>query len=356
MTDAVADALRPVASRPAPAIRVRGYWGNVWQRLRYDYVTLFCMAVIVIIVLLAVFAPLVAPMDPYKSSMAHRLRPILSAGHILGTDEQGRDMLSRMIYGGRVSLTMGILPVVLATFIGGSFGVVAGYLSGKVNMVIMRSMDVFFAFPSVLLAVAISGSLGGGIGNQLITLTIILIPPLCRVAETATAQVRGMDFVDAAPLDRRFDRLHSVHPRAHQRDVARAGLRLDACLGLHHSRLRPLVPGPRRLAADPRLGAHAVDLARVDLRAAAGQRHSRDRHPHHLDRLQSGQRRLAAGDGRQGLRGGRADDLFHRLPAPPRCARGTRPRRPRPAAADRRGPAQVFPHPGRPCSIAGSPK
>jgi peptide/nickel transport system permease protein len=198
VTDAVAEALRPIATRAVAPIPVRGYWGNVWQRLRYDYVTLFCFAVIALIVLLAVFAPLVAPMDPYKSSMAHRLRPILSSGHILGTDEQGRDMLSRLIYGGRVSLTMGILPVALATIIGGLFGVVAGYLGGAANMVIMRGMDVFFAFPSVPLAVAISGSLGGGVGNQLITLTIILIPPLCRVAETATSQVRGLEFVDAA--------------------------------------------------------------------------------------------------------------------------------------------------------------
>jgi peptide/nickel transport system permease protein len=198
VTDAVAEAIRPIAARAAAPIRVRGYWGNVWQRLRYDYVTLFCLALIALIVLLAVFAPLVAPMDPYKSSMAHRLRPILSPGHILGTDEQGRDMLSRLIYGGRVSLTMGMLPVALATIIGGLFGVVAGYLGGAANMVIMRGMDVFFAFPSVLLAVAISGSLGGGVGNQLITLTIILIPPLCRVAETATSQVRGLEFVDAA--------------------------------------------------------------------------------------------------------------------------------------------------------------
>jgi peptide/nickel transport system permease protein len=187
-----------MAARAPSPVRVRGYWSNVWQRLRYDYVTLFCLALIVLIVLLAVFAPLVAPMDPYKSSMAHRLRPILSPGHILGTDEQGRDMLSRLIYGGRVSLTMGILPVALATIIGGLFGVVAGYLGGAANMIIMRGMDVFFAFPSVLLAVAISGSLGGGVGNQLITLTIILIPPLCRVAETATSQVRNLDFVDAA--------------------------------------------------------------------------------------------------------------------------------------------------------------
>ncbi|WP_158818928.1 ABC transporter permease [Methylocapsa sp. S129] len=199
MTDAVADSsLRPPASRPASAVRVRSYWGSVWHRLRYDYVTLFCLVLIIAIVLTAVFAPLISPMDPYKSSMAHRLRPIGYHNYLLGTDEQGRDILSRMLYGGRVSLTMGILPVALATIIGGLFGVVAGYFGGKVNMLIMRTMDVFFAFPSVLLAVAISGSLGGGITNQLLTLTVVLIPPLCRVAETATSQVRTMDFVDAA--------------------------------------------------------------------------------------------------------------------------------------------------------------
>jgi peptide/nickel transport system permease protein len=197
MAHVIAAALPVRKERPKVA-KARGYWGNVWQRLRYDYVTLFCLALIIAIVLLAIFAPLVAPMDPYKSSMAHRLRPIGAPGHLLGTDEQGRDMLSRMIFGGRVSLTMGILPVALATVIGGLLGVVAGYFAGGVNMAIMRTMDVFFAFPSVLLAVAISGSLGGGIGNQLITLTVILIPPLCRVAETATSQVRNMDFVDAA--------------------------------------------------------------------------------------------------------------------------------------------------------------
>ena len=199
MTDTALDSLGATAGRrPEAPVRVRGYWGSVWRRLRHDYVTLFCLAVIVTVVLLAVFAPWLAPMDPYKSSMAHRLRPIGYRSTLLGTDEQGRDMLSRLLYGGRVSLAMGILPVVFATVIGGLFGVVAGYFGGKVNMVIMRTMDVFFAFPSVLLAVAISGSLGGGITNQLLTLTVVLIPPLCRVAETATSQVRTMDFVDAA--------------------------------------------------------------------------------------------------------------------------------------------------------------
>lgn len=185
-------------SEALPASAVRGYWGNVWQRLRYDYATLFFLALIILIVASAVFAPLLAPFDPDKASMAHRLKPLFFRNNFLGTDEQGRDILSRILYGGRTSLLMGIAPVFVATVVGGLFGVVAGYAGGKLNTIIMRGMDVFFAFPSVLLAVAISGSLGGGMINQLITLTVVLTPPLCRVAETATSQIRGMDFVDAA--------------------------------------------------------------------------------------------------------------------------------------------------------------
>jgi peptide/nickel transport system permease protein len=199
MTDIAADQIKVApATQEAPATKVRSYWGSVWNRLRYDPITLFCLALIILIILAAIFAPWLSPMDPDKASMANRLRPIGYKKYLLGTDEQGRDMLSRMLWGGRVSLSMGILPVLFATLIGGGFGVVAGYYGGKVNMVIMRTMDIFFAFPSVLLAVAIAGSLGGGIANQMLTLTVVLIPPICRVAETATSQVRSLDFVDAA--------------------------------------------------------------------------------------------------------------------------------------------------------------
>ena len=198
MSEATITSSPPVAVHGAQTARSRGYWGTVWQRLRYDYATLFFMALIILIVLSAVLAPYLAPFDPNKASMAHRLKPLFYRSNYLGTDEQGRDILSRILYGGRTSLLMGIVPVAAATFIGGSFGVVAGYAGGKLGMLIMRGMDVFFAFPSVLLAVAISGSLGGGMVNQLITLTVVLTPPLCRVAETATSQIRSVDFVDSA--------------------------------------------------------------------------------------------------------------------------------------------------------------
>ncbi|ONG50186.1 ABC transporter permease [Pseudoroseomonas deserti] len=185
---------------PAPmaAPRQRGYWGTVGYRLRHDPVTLCFGALLLAIILSAVFAPWLAPFDPYRESIIRRLKAPGYMGHMLGTDELGRDMLSRLLHGGRLTLTMGMVPVLLATLIGGGLGVVAGFLGGVANAAIMRVMDVFYAFPSVLLAVAISGAMGGGVLNGMIALTLVFIPPLCRVAETATTQVRNLDFVDAA--------------------------------------------------------------------------------------------------------------------------------------------------------------
>lgn len=176
----------------------RGYWGTVANRLRYDPVTLIFGAIILAIIIMSICAPWLAPKDPLKTSMAYRLKPIGFRDFHLGTDELGRDILSRLIWGGRTSLMMGLVPVSLALMIGGTLGVIAGFAGGAVNMLIMRVMDVFYAFPSILLAVAISGAMGGGMLNGMIALTMVFIPPICRVAETATTQVRNLDFVDAA--------------------------------------------------------------------------------------------------------------------------------------------------------------
>ena len=181
-----------------PALKVRSYWQTVGYRLSHDPVTLCFGAVVLLIVLSAVFAPLLAPFDPYKTSMIYRLKPIGFRDFLLGTDELGRDLLSRLLYGGRISLVMGIMLIRDQFRDGDMAGVVAGSLGGRTNMVIMRVMDVFYAFPSILLAVAISGAMGGGIINGMISLSLVFIPPLCRVAETATSQVRGLDFVEAA--------------------------------------------------------------------------------------------------------------------------------------------------------------
>lgn len=181
-----------------PALRVRGYWSSVGYRLRHDPVTLFFGAIVLLIVLAAIFAPLLAPFDPYKESVILRLKPFGYRGHLLGTDELGRDLLSRLIYGGRSSLLMGLVPVCIATALGGTLGVIGGFAGRKVNAAIMRTMDVFYAFPSVLLAVAISGAMGGGMANGMAALALVFTPAMCRIAETATAQVRSLDFIEAA--------------------------------------------------------------------------------------------------------------------------------------------------------------
>src|SRR5438874_8230412 len=98
-----------------PATRVRGYWQSVFYRLRHDPVTLIFAAIVLLIVLAAICAPLIAPFDPYKESIVGRLKPFGWRGHLLGTDELGRDMLSRLLYGGRISLSMGVVPVLFAT-------------------------------------------------------------------------------------------------------------------------------------------------------------------------------------------------------------------------------------------------
>ena len=181
-----------------PEAKVRSYWQSVGYRLRHDPVTLAFGTVILLIILAAVFAPWVAPFDPYKESVIGRLKPFGWRNHMLGTDELGRDLLSRIIHGGRISLLMGLVPVLIATIAGGTLGVIAGFAGGKVNTAIMRTTDVFYAFPSVLLAVAISGAMGGGVANGMIALSMVFTPALCRIAETATSQVRNLDFIEAA--------------------------------------------------------------------------------------------------------------------------------------------------------------
>lgn len=176
----------------------RGYWRSVGRRLRRDPVTLICAGTLILIVAASLAAPWLGLADPYKTSMIRRLLPIGSPNHLLGTDELGRDMLARLVYGGRLSLFMGVTPVVCALLIGGLLGITAGFVGGRTNMAIMRVMDVFYAFPSVLLAISLSGAMGAGTENTLLSLTLVFIPPVCRVSESVTTQVRGFDFVDAA--------------------------------------------------------------------------------------------------------------------------------------------------------------
>jgi peptide/nickel transport system permease protein len=176
----------------------RSYWRNVWARLREDKVTIAVIVILAAILLMVVFAPLVTPHDPLKTSVLERLKPLGTPGHWLGTDEIGRDLWTRMVYGGRLSLLCGVLPVVVALVLGGTLGILAGFAGGMLNSAIMRGMDVLYAFPSILLAVAICGILGSGIGNTILALSVTFIPPMVRISEAVTTQIRSLDFVEAA--------------------------------------------------------------------------------------------------------------------------------------------------------------
>jgi peptide/nickel transport system permease protein len=200
MSDATIDFVREElqAQADAPAAPTPGYWKSVRQRLAHDPVTIVVSLVLLTIVFISLGAPLVTHYDPYAGSVLARLKPIGTPGHWLGTDETGRDLWTRLCYGGRLSLLAGILPVTISLLIGGFLGILAGYVGGLVGTLIMRTMDVFYAFPSILLAIAICGLLGNGLSNSILALAVVFIPPMVRISETVTTQARQLDFVEAA--------------------------------------------------------------------------------------------------------------------------------------------------------------
>jgi peptide/nickel transport system permease protein len=155
--------------------------------------------IIIIALFIAIFAQWIAPHDPNNVvEGSTRLLPPGTEGHLLGTDTQGRDILSRLIFGTQTSLLSAIVPVFISAVISLVIGILAGFYQGRVGNVIMRVMDVFFAFPAVLLAIAISAILGAGLLNVMIAMIIVRIPYMTRVVYTDTLQESQKEYVEAA--------------------------------------------------------------------------------------------------------------------------------------------------------------
>ena len=152
---------------------------------------------IAILVLIAVLAPFIAPADPIKQELATRLKPP-SAAHWLGTDQLGRDMLSRMMYGARISLMIGLVVVGLAASFGTFIGLIAGYAGGWLDEALMRLTDVFFAFPALILAMAISGALGPSLTNAMIAIAVVSWPVYARLMRAQVLSLREREYVEAA--------------------------------------------------------------------------------------------------------------------------------------------------------------
>lgn len=185
-------------AKVSDGMRSRSHWDRVWRKLARDRVAILCAIILILVSLASIFANVLPLPDPYDSNILNRLKSWGTPGHLLGTDELGRDMLARIVYGARLSLLCGVLPIGIAFVIGTSLGMSAGYAGGVVNTVIMRSIDVLFAFPSILLAIAISGVLGAKMTNVIISLTIVFIPQITRIAESVTMSVRNLEYIDAA--------------------------------------------------------------------------------------------------------------------------------------------------------------
>lgn len=170
---------------------------KIKNMIRTNKVAAISGLLIILIIIVAVFAPVFAPHDPYAIDLLSRLKGP-SAEHLLGTDELGRDVLSRIIYGSRVSLFVGLVPTLLSMIIGTVLGLISGYFGGKIDFVIMRLADVVLAFPSLLLAMVIMYTLGASTFNLFIALTIINWAGTARVVRSQAMSLKEKEFIEAA--------------------------------------------------------------------------------------------------------------------------------------------------------------
>ncbi len=188
---------------PSPASRRQARLGQAyrgWLRLGRNPLALLGLGIVVALVVMAAAAPLLATHDPYAQNLAERLMPPLSPGHWLGTDEFGRDIWSRLVYGARITLWIVLLVTVTAPVFGLVIGTVAGYYGGWVDRILSRLTDIFLAFPRLILALAFVAALGPGIGNAVLAIALTAWPPYARVARAETLTVRNSDYIAAARL------------------------------------------------------------------------------------------------------------------------------------------------------------
>lgn len=167
------------------------------KRLRKNRLAIVGMALIGAFLFMAIFASFITPYDPIEQDWQSVQKPP-SRTHLLGTDELGRDLLSRIIHGARISIIIGLISVSIGLFFGTTVGLVAGYFSGWLDTVLMRLMDIMLAIPYVLLAIAIVAILGPGLGNTMIAIGIVTIPQFARIVRSSVLEIKSKDYVEAA--------------------------------------------------------------------------------------------------------------------------------------------------------------
>ncbi len=185
-------------TEPVPTVAVRSEWNLAWRRLRKNKAAMVGGVILIIMSLAAIFAD-VLPLEPINAlDYPNRLQPPGFDGHIFGTDDLGRDVLSRTIHGARISLRIGFLAVSIAGIAGSLIGLAAGYFGGWIDMLISRVLDIMLAFPGLLAAIVIIAAIGPGLNNALIALGIAGIPGYARVVRGTTLAAKELVYVKAA--------------------------------------------------------------------------------------------------------------------------------------------------------------
>ncbi|MGI6788075.1 ABC transporter permease [Aminobacterium colombiense] len=172
-------------------------WRYTFIRLRRNYLAMIGLAVLLVLIFMAIFAEQIAPYG-YADQDYMMIRKPPSAEHFLGTDEFGRDVFSRLIYGSRISLQVGLIAVSISLIAGGAIGAIAGYFGGRIDNILMRIMDVQLAIPTILLAIVISSALGPGLFNLMVAVGITSIPRFARLMRASVLSIKGMEYIEAA--------------------------------------------------------------------------------------------------------------------------------------------------------------
>lgn len=181
----------------AERLKKQSQWREVWKRLRRNKLAMVALAVVIILIIVTVFADFIAPYDYAKQDLSNKFQ-FPSLAHPLGTDNFGRDILSRIIHGGRVSLLVAVMAVGIALVSGCFLGATAGYFGGKYESFVMRCMDIVMAIPGFLLAVSISAALGTGIQNTALAIAVGAVPSYARIMRATVLTIKDQEYIEAA--------------------------------------------------------------------------------------------------------------------------------------------------------------
>ncbi|WP_399629117.1 ABC transporter permease [Sporosarcina sp. SG10008] len=198
---------QPTSSRPTAKDNVIPKEASFLKKLFKNKLAAFGLGVTILMVIVAVFAPLIATHTPNSMDLANTLASAGTEGHLLGTDNYGRDLFSRIIYGARISLIVGVSAVLLGAILGTLLGLLAGYFGGKLDSIIMRTMDGLFAFPFILLAITLMTVLGQGLVNVIIAIGVANIPGFARIVRGQVLSVKEEEFIEVT------NSLGATHPR-----------------------------------------------------------------------------------------------------------------------------------------------